>query len=73
MNIALHSEDWQFHITQMNVRRPLIVKKPESGYESLELDRRVCGNRFTTTSGSNIPNGSSQMANAPNVTFMRHV
>jgi hypothetical protein len=30
------------------------------------------GNRFTTTSGSNIPNGSSQLANAPRVILTSH-
>ena len=33
---------------------------------SVALNRPVSGDRFTTTSGSNISNGSSQMANAPN-------
>ena len=31
------------------------------------------GNRFTTTSGSNIPNGSSQMASVPCAILTRHV
>jgi hypothetical protein len=58
--------------TQMNVRRPLIVKKRESGYESVELNRRAAA-----TDSRRPPDPTSRMDRAKwrmpsNVTFTRH-